>query len=633
MARTKQTASKSVDGTAPRKAPSTATLTAASSKVQKTASVAAKKASLQKASMRPYMLDPPKEVHKSSLCTGCQNGGDVICCSVCDQWMCYVVVPPRDDGLFIEDPTANGCLQITSEAEAEEHDFVCPRWHNDRDAAHIPPVKTSYYGFYDKAQNPVKDLVVAVRRTGSVFFAPINTPTTVLLFLALEGCETMDQPMIDAHSYLEPYFGRDGGQLLTFSIFFNSNKRGDTEYKRQLAGVIKAVKGDATKQVIVIFMTHVGEGGCLQHAPVVHDKDGKVIDPGASYDPQEANLMQPMKKKDRSTLMFFVCKGIDGHEQTRDWMLDSVNKGCFKEIFSFTNQSFQPSIARTFVGNYLVQSYVRCSPFPVSIPTILGGSLFLGESSDMVLIARDPKRRGRMLAMRFYWAQAKSSPYGVTLPTMCPICRCVRSLKIEVVKTRGGKPDPPRFPPGQKRPRTPEAESDVDVDEHIWRPGRDEMRAPAKVHWLLKVPINSKVKVVIRGTTEGDVNGVHRAAYRAGRYEGMEGTVVVTKALVDERSSVNVRVQDQTNRLFKIMYLDPLQKPSIFIVAARVVIIGPDIEGDTVHEGKYGFVSACAYPLAERTRLLFMQPNLWGYYDIGSLCFSGDIAEWQGGLH
>ncbi|KAJ8516955.1 hypothetical protein ONZ45_g5777 [Pleurotus djamor] len=227
--------------------------------------------------------------------------------------------------------------------------MVC---HNDRDAAHIPPVKTSYYGFYDKAKNPVKDLVVAVRRTGSVFFAPINTPTTVLLFLALEGCETMDQPMIDAHSYLEPYFGRDGGQLLTFSIFFNSNKRGDTEYKRQLAGVIKAVKDDATKQVIVIFMTHVGEGGCLQHAPVVHDKDGKVIDPGASYDPQEAStsachpfltdvwhcipqllprlfvedLMQPMKKKDRSTLMFFVCKGIDGHEQTRDWMLDSVNK-------------------------------------------------------------------------------------------------------------------------------------------------------------------------------------------------------------------------------------------------------------------------------------------------------------------
>ena len=160
MARTKQTASKSVDGTAPRKAPSTATLTAASSKVQKTASVAAKKASLQKASMRPYMLDPPKEVHKSSvsgrdicegttnlrqLCTGCQNGGDVICCGLCDQWMCYVVVPPRDDGLFIEDPTANGCLQITSEAKAQEHDFVCPRCHNDRDAAHIPPVKTSYY--------------------------------------------------------------------------------------------------------------------------------------------------------------------------------------------------------------------------------------------------------------------------------------------------------------------------------------------------------------------------------------------------------------------------------------------------------------------------------------------------------
>ncbi|KAJ8516956.1 hypothetical protein ONZ45_g5776 [Pleurotus djamor] len=193
--------------------------------------------------------------------------------------------------------------------------------------------------------------------------------------------------------------------------------------------------------------------------------------------------------------------------------------------------------------------------------------------------------------------------------------------------------DPPRFAPGHKRARTPEVEPDVDVEEYIWRPGPHEGTRPEKVHWLLKVPIHSKVKVVVQGTTEGDVHGFHRAAYRAGRYEGMEGTVVLTKALVDERSSVNVRVQDQTNRLFKILYLYPLQNPAIFIVGARVVIIGPDVEGNTTHEGQYGFISACAYPLAERQRLLFIQPNMWAYYDLASLCFSGDITEWQGGLH
>ncbi|KAJ8518041.1 hypothetical protein ONZ45_g4828 [Pleurotus djamor] len=360
MARTKQTASKSVDGTAPRKAPSTTSLADTASKVQKTKAVTGRKQALQKASVRPYMLAAPKEGKKDSLCTGCQNGGEVICCDTCNGWLCYVVVQPRDDGLFVEDPAANGCLQVTSQKQAEELEFICPRCHCDKDAAFS--TKTRYFGFLDKEKKPVEGVLVAVRRAGSIFFAPIKTPNTVLLFLALEGCETMDQPMIDAHSYLEPYFGRDGGVLKTFSVFFNFQKSGVDGYKRQLRDVVDAVSDAATSQVVVIFMTHIGEGGCLQHSPVVMNNKDEVIDEGGSFDPKELlpqlfvnELTQPLKDKLRSTLMFFVCGGIEGHTETRDWMLESVSNQ-----FSCRIPSVSSRLLSTFMSHIRnVSSYYR----------------------------------------------------------------------------------------------------------------------------------------------------------------------------------------------------------------------------------------------------------------------------------
>ncbi|KAJ8503413.1 hypothetical protein ONZ45_g10879 [Pleurotus djamor] len=324
MARTKQTAAKSVNGTAPRKAPSTTSLATTVTRAQKTSAATTKRNALQ----RPYHLVAPDEKGKDS---------------------------PREDRRFIEDTSANGCLQITCEAKAKKYDFICP-------AATATKMQPSSMAFSDNGQ-PILDLLVAVKRATSVFFAPIKTPTTVLFFLALEGCQSMDQPMIDAHSYLEPYFGRDQGQLLTFSVFFNFQRGGAARYRSQLNDVIAAISDDATTQVIVLFMTHVGEDDCLQHAPVVRNNKGGVTDHGASFDPKQVltdlfveDLMIPMKQKQRSSLFFFVCKGIEGHTETRDWMSACVARRCFEEIFSFTALSFQPCLARSFVGNYLVQS-------------------------------------------------------------------------------------------------------------------------------------------------------------------------------------------------------------------------------------------------------------------------------------
>ncbi|KAJ8456143.1 hypothetical protein ONZ45_g18810 [Pleurotus djamor] len=193
---------------------------------------------------------------------------------------------------------------------------------------------------------------------------------------------------------------------------------------------------------------------------------------------------------------------------------------------------------------------------------------------------------------------------------------------------------PPRIvPPSHQRAHTPEGDVDDDIDDYLWRPDAEELARPREPHWLLKVPMNFKVQVAIRGTTEGDINRVHRDAYRAGRYEGMTGSVVVTNALQDERSSVNVRIQDETNRRFKIMYLDPLQEPSAFQVGSRVLIIGRDLSGANAFEGQYGHISACVYPLPVGQHLVFIQPNFYAYFDIKSLCFSGDMVEWQGNIH
>ncbi|KAJ8514544.1 hypothetical protein ONZ45_g7938 [Pleurotus djamor] len=142
-----------------------------------------------------------------------------------------------------------------------------------------------------------------------------------------------------------------------------------------------------------------------------------------------------------------------------------------------------------------------------------------------------------------------------------------------------------------------------------------------------------KVGVIIRRTTGMNCQGkfVSKPFHR-GAHEGRQGSVVITKALKDSMSSVMVRVEDQTNLSFRIKYLDPLQDEVLFNVGVRVVIIGPDSYGLTNEVGRYGWITACVYELPAQQRLIHIEPQTWTYFPISSLCYSGELIEWDSQL-
>lgn len=162
--------------------------------------------------------------------------------------------------------------------------------------------------------------------------------------------------------------------------------------------------------------------------------------------------------------------------------------------------------------------------------------------------------------------------------------------------------------------------------------------------WLLDPRLTMKrLDVRIQGTTN--------PAFHKGRYEGQAGFTVVTKPPPDVAASTIVKLGYSENRLaFQLRHLLPETTteragfvtseaaiPITSVVKTRVVIIGPDLSGDTSWIGMYGFVTACPYPLESGQALVRDLVGRHAYFHRDSLCRShmsdqGAPINWYGTL-
>ncbi|KAJ8489755.1 hypothetical protein ONZ45_g13444 [Pleurotus djamor] len=373
----------------------------------------------------PYVAD-------QSLCSGCHNGGDLIYCDECDLAVCYSLP---------EDVPRKGCMVIVSD-EVEPLRFICPRCHVDTTRTQVGGFDqrgVPYHGFYTD-DGPLIGFLLDVRHSMLEFFPRLNTSTTLLLQIALEGCEHTNEPFSDTYHQMFGYFGRDKGQLKAASITFDLAHDGGG-YEALLSEAIRLISEPGVERVMIFFVAHNSTGGCIQYSPVVKDEKGVVLDPGASDEPKRVldrvfpeRLLSALKKITRTTLFFFVCQGADGHPQTRSWMLDTVKGGYIREILSFDAPSLQPDWARGFVSHYGRRFYLEGARFPQLLPDVLLASPRLGPSTDVFLFAVDPLDVTKILRRRYYWAQARCAPYGVRLPVRCPDCYCMQTLRISVAE-------------------------------------------------------------------------------------------------------------------------------------------------------------------------------------------------------
>jgi hypothetical protein len=138
--------------------------------------------------------------------------------------------------------------------------------------------------------------------------------------------------------------------------------------------------------------------------------------------------------------------------------------------------------------------------------------------------------------------------------------------------------------------------------------------------------------------------------FHKGRYEGHSGFTVLMKRPSDVAASNIVKMGFSENRLlFQIRHLVPettTERPgfvtheaAISITSAfntRVVIIGPDLAGDTSRIGTYGYIVQCPYDLELDQACVQDLWNHVAYFHKDSLCRShsenGVPVNWYGNM-
>jgi hypothetical protein len=149
--------------------------------------------------------------------------------------------------------------------------------------------------------------------------------------------------------------------------------------------------------------------------------------------------------------------------------------------------------------------------------------------------------------------------------------------------------------------------------------------------WLLNGKLlHKRLDVRIKGTMT--------TAFYNGRYENQCGYVVLESIPSSTASSVTVRVGfEQSRRSFKLFYLFPelttenpgfvsreAAHPVVSSMGQRVVIIGPDLTGNTEFIGNHSQIIQSHYELqpTDALVLLWVHGSQAAYFNEKSLCRS-----------
>ncbi|KAF4584651.1 hypothetical protein EYR38_001880 [Pleurotus pulmonarius] len=347
----------------------------------------------------------------NALCNGCQNGGKMVSCSKCPNWTCYNVAGDDDDG--------QGCLTVSSAALLDNNTvFVCPACH--RNTERLSKSSIPYEGFYTQEMVAIPGAIVDVSCTTLPFFPPMNTKETLLLFIAVEGAQRMDEPAVTTYQLLNQYFGRGQGLLHYASIFFDlATPAGIAAYEADIARTVDFIKEHKCR-VVIFFVTHTTPDGDLHFSGprrANRSKDSPML-PGFSNTPEAVlssiftvQLLDGLQLlKEKTSLFLLICGGYLGHAETCSWVDKNVRRKSFGEVISFTSKRFQPFWAASFCARFVHRFYVEEGPYPTAMSEILGGDARLGTATDITIVSHVPDTLVGLKKDLYYWAHNTRMP-------------------------------------------------------------------------------------------------------------------------------------------------------------------------------------------------------------------------------
>ncbi|KAJ7490889.1 hypothetical protein FB451DRAFT_1389644 [Mycena latifolia] len=414
--RTKQTATKSTGGPAPRRALGDAT----GSSPEPQAPVAKKRKQAipgptQDAELVPFVVGAgSSESDANKWCAGCEDGGFFYECELCKWWMC------------------DRCIAFDSDIDPAAYDFYCPKcWveHPNKIPSWTVRVKGKKAELHQAGEDvPYQGLFYGGKPTGTLKYTGVqtmrgrwpvcDTRPIAIISVRLNGERLMGDPAMLVGNHLATYY-KDRPFL--FDTITYDLVAGLDAYDCAIRALTQRIKEHGAQKIIVFLTTHA-----TPEEGLIHTAKGGA----AALDPHDvlprllpSGLQQLIRAAPISLLVLQGCGALNSG-QARTEVMDFVENAGFHQAIGFTAVKYLPTAANTFLQDVL---HALCiTRHAKKFAQILHTHYELGIHSNVIVYLPTPRR-----IYRFCWTHPMVRPYSHPVRPQCAKCHHLKPFRID----------------------------------------------------------------------------------------------------------------------------------------------------------------------------------------------------------
>ncbi|KAG1825173.1 hypothetical protein EV424DRAFT_1345847 [Suillus variegatus] len=354
----------------------------------------------------------------SSWCLICRDGaeGDIVLyeCSACPRVMCSrcLDVPSASHDLVTQPEFFFGALAVM---------LGTPLRHPHRTIENLPAQggKPALQGFLQ---------LNGRFETGSC--AVLAAAPIAVIHFIVGGSNEVVTPVSLLSHYLEHYFpnGRYIYIEVPFDITTHKSIRGYT--RAQDTHIIQLKTHLAhSGRVLAFFSDHSEEDSGWLFAG--KDK-GKFV--AMSVSQVLSSVLGPYYGiLSGATMIFLVCGSVVAHDDAFSELQEALLDYGVASAIIFTAKRFQPLVATNFLLALAEQVVIEQLNVHIAFPSLLSLSSPLGQHTNVILMTRhDAGGTPKLLVTNFARAHTQTQPWGIAVPSQCPLCGSTNSWSEKV---------------------------------------------------------------------------------------------------------------------------------------------------------------------------------------------------------
>ncbi|KAK7458672.1 hypothetical protein VKT23_009671 [Stygiomarasmius scandens] len=376
-------------------------------------------------------------------CRGCNDNTELpkLTCESCQHFVCY------------GKPKSGACLEISTKLFSKPtwSRFICPgcEFMQNKKKGGTGGVST-YSGFYDSDDQPIKNVIVNIRNREYSFFKQVKLEKLAIVQIEVAGASSdfavpfkmavlrassFSSGEVDVRDVLQHNLRSPNSlnlvpspqPLLTSKIEFDfDTAEGAGRYESDLIELRNAVEAMGIARILFFVVTHsdpnsgdlhyTANGGGAERLKVVM----KRLFP---------SVVEEWLRSKETYLHLLVCGSKPLMMEGFSYLTDIVTRRVFNHVFLFPTVNLQPTEIAPFTTNFIKFGLYQNENFHKAVTLSLEGLLDVGHHTRIICLSYASGDKDTFHATRYVWTHSTRRPWGLDMPTHCSACNGIKTFK------------------------------------------------------------------------------------------------------------------------------------------------------------------------------------------------------------